>query len=220
MGAREGTSVVLGAGPTGRALVARLVADGGRVRLVTRSGRASIEGAETVAADVTDGPALAVACDGAAVVYGCVGLDYRGWPERWPPMMAGMIAGAEAVGARFVFMDNCYMYGPVDEPMREGMPGHRLRTQAGDTEPHHQDVAGGARGGAARGRRGPGESSRRCSASAASAASRPARRHRFVGDPDQPHSFTYVPDVADALVAVARADDAMGRAWNAPNAPP
>ena len=42
---------------------------------------------------------------------------------------------------------------------------------------------------------------------------------QVVGDPDQPHSFTYVPDVARALVTVARADDAMGQAWNVPNAP-
>ena len=42
---------------------------------------------------------------------------------------------------------------------------------------------------------------------------------RVVGDPDQPHSFTYVPDVARALVSVAEADDAMGQAWNVPNAP-
>ena len=42
---------------------------------------------------------------------------------------------------------------------------------------------------------------------------------QIVGDPDQPHSFTYVPDIARALVTVAHADDAMGEAWNVPNAP-
>ena len=42
---------------------------------------------------------------------------------------------------------------------------------------------------------------------------------QIVGDPDQPHSFTYVPDIARALITVAGADDAMGQAWNVPNAP-
>ena len=37
-------------------------------------------------------------------------------------MIAGMLAGAEAAGARFVFMDNCCMYGPVTEPMRKDLP--------------------------------------------------------------------------------------------------
>ena len=56
------------------------------------------------------------------MVYGCVGLDYRGWPVRWPPLMAGMMAGAEAARARFIFMDNLYMYGPVDGPLTEDLP--------------------------------------------------------------------------------------------------
>ena len=42
---------------------------------------------------------------------------------------------------------------------------------------------------------------------------------QVVGDPDQPHSFTYVPDIARALMTVADADDAMGAASNVPNAP-
>lgn len=40
-----------------------------------------------------------------------------------------------------------------------------------------------------------------------------------MGDPDQPHSFAYVPDIARALISVGNADDAMGQAWNVPNAP-
>lgn len=41
-----------------------------------------------------------------------------------------------------------------------------------------------------------------------------------LGDVDQVHAFTYVPDIARALVAIGEADDdAMGQAWHVPNAP-
>ena len=131
----DGRAVVLGAGPVGRELVQRLVDDGRDVRVVTRSGSASVPaGVEVVSADISDGHAAATACQDASVVYGCVGMDYTKWPERWPPMMTGMLAGAEAAGARFVFMDNCYMYGPVDVPMTEDLPltdyGNKPSTRA------------------------------------------------------------------------------------------
>ncbi|MGI9538837.1 MAG: NAD(P)H-binding protein, partial [Miltoncostaeaceae bacterium] len=113
--------VVLGAGPVGQALVESLRADDLPVRVATRSGT-RVADAEVLRADISDPAGATRACAGAAVVYACVGLDYTGWPERWPPMMAGMLAGATVAGARLVFMDNLYMYGPVEGPMREEMP--------------------------------------------------------------------------------------------------
>jgi nucleoside-diphosphate-sugar epimerase len=194
--------------------------------MVTRSGRASVDpGVEVIAADIADPEAAARACAGAAVIYGCVGLDYAGWPEKWPPMMAGMIAGAESAGASFVFMDNCYMYGPVDEPMREDMPlttyGRKPATRARITrmwqEAHATGrvpvasvrasdfygpgVANSALGDRSLGRIAAGKSA------------------QIVGDPDQPHSVTFVPDIARALMTVADAPDSFGEAWNVPNAP-
>jgi nucleoside-diphosphate-sugar epimerase len=40
-----------------------------------------------------------------------------------------------------------------------------------------------------------------------------------LGDPDAPHSWTYLPDVAAALVEVATQQRAWGRAWHVPTAP-
>src|SRR5690606_9866377 len=40
------------------------------------------------------------------------------------------------------------------------------------------------------------------------------------GDPDAPHSWTYVPDVAEALVTAAFDERSWGRAWHVPTAPP
>jgi nucleoside-diphosphate-sugar epimerase len=219
-------SVVLGAGPVGRSLASALHDDGRMVRMVTRSGHAHVAPAvEVMAGDVADLDAAVRACAGAETVYGCVGLDYTGWPEKWPPMMAGMLAGAEAAGAKFVFMDNCYMYGPVDQPMREDLPltgyGRKPATRARITrmwQDAHEtgrvqaasvrasDFYGPGVGNAALGDRSFGRI-----ASGKSA--------QIVGDPDQPHSFTYVPDVARALITIADSSDGFGEAWNVPNAP-
>ncbi len=45
------------------------------------------------------------------------------------------------------------------------------------------------------------------------------RAVQAIGDPDAPHSVTYVPDFARALVELARHDSAFGEAWRAPTAP-
>ena len=219
-------SVVLGFGPVGRSLTELLFAEGRPVRVVTRRGMVDApDGVDVQAADVSDVEAATEACRGAAVVYSCVGLDYAGWPERWPPMMAGMLAGAEAARARFVFQDNCYMYGPVDVAMTEDLPltnyGDKPATRAKLTRMWQEAHAAGrveAASVRAADFYGPGVTQAALGERAFGriAAGKSAQ---IVGDPDQPHSFAYVPDVARALVSVADADDAFGQAWNVPNAP-
>ncbi len=46
------------------------------------------------------------------------------------------------------------------------------------------------------------------------------RAVRLIGNPDAPHSFTYVPDIARALVRLGTDERAWGRAWHVPTAPP
>jgi nucleoside-diphosphate-sugar epimerase len=36
------------------------------------------------------------------------------------------------------------------------------------------------------------------------------------GDPDQPHAYTYMPDVADALVTLGHRPEAVGHVWHVP----
>ncbi|NNF53071.1 MAG: NAD-dependent epimerase/dehydratase family protein [Acidimicrobiales bacterium] len=219
-------SVVLGAGPVGRALTERLIADGRSVRVVTRSGRANVANeVEVMAGDVADPGSAKRTCAGASVVYGCVGLDYSGWPEKWPPMMAGMLTGAAAAGARFVFMDNCYMYGPVNVPMTEDLPltdyGKKPATRSKITR-MWQDAHKAGRVEVASVRAsdfyGPGVSAAALGDTSIGRLAK-GKSAQVFGNPDLPHSFTYVPDVAKALVSVAGADDAFGQAWNVPNAP-
>jgi nucleoside-diphosphate-sugar epimerase len=222
----EGSAVVLGAGPVGVALVERLVTDGVETRVVTRSGQAKVPaGVNVVAADISKSEQAIEACADASVVYSCVGLSYQGWPEKWPAMMAGMLDGAEAAGARFIFMDNCYMYGPVTVPMTEDLPltdyGNKPATRSKITRMWQQAHEAG-RVAAASVRAsdfyGPGVSQAALGDLSIGRLAK-GKSAQIVGDPDQPHSFTYVPDIARALVSVGQAEDAMGHAWNVPNAP-
>lgn len=221
-------NVVLGAGATGRAVVARLVDEGRPTRVVTRSGKADVpDGVEIVAADITDAAGAKRACEGAGVVYGCVGLPgYDGWPELFPPLMEGMLNGAEHAAAPFIFMDNLYMYGPVDTPRTEDMPltdyGNKPTVRAKITK-MWQDAHSAGRVKAAAVRAsdfyGPGVMLAALGDFTVGRMSR-GKAAQVFGDPDQPHEFTYVPDVARALISVADAgDEALGQAWHVPNAP-
>ena len=219
---------MLGAGPVGRALIARLAGENRPTRVVTRSGKADVpEGVDLRAADITDPEDAARACAGAGVVYGCVGLPgYDRWPELWPPLMQGMLRGAESADAPFIFMDNLYMYGPVDGPRTEDMAltdyGDKPAVRAKITHMWRDaHSAGRVRAAAVRASDfyGPGVTLAALGDFSVGRMSQ-GKSAQVFGDPDQPHAFTFVPDVARALVSVADAgDDALGQAWHVPNAP-
>lgn len=116
--------VVIGAsGGTGRALVRELHERGRRVRAVNRSGRAEAPpGVEVVAADARDADQMRRVCRGATVVYNSVNPPFPQWLEAFPPAVDGVLAGAEASGARMVFVDDTWMYGRTTGPMTEDLP--------------------------------------------------------------------------------------------------
>jgi nucleoside-diphosphate-sugar epimerase len=128
-------------------------------------------------------------------------------------------------GAVLVTTGNLYPYGPVDQPMREGMaepaPGQKARVRArmwADALAAHR--AGTVRAVEVRGSDyiGPdgvnGHMGERVVPRLLA-----GKAVRVLGSPDQPHSWTYTPDVAAALVAVAGREDAWGRAWHVPTNP-
>jgi nucleoside-diphosphate-sugar epimerase len=40
-----------------------------------------------------------------------------------------------------------------------------------------------------------------------------------LGDPDQPHTYTYIPDIGEGLAVLGEHPDAPGQAWHLPNDP-
>lgn len=205
----------------------RLVTAGHEVLGVCRSGRSEAPpGATIEAGDAADVTRVKELARDASVVYGTMGLPYPQWQEKWPPIVEGLITAAETAGGRLVFADNLYCYGPQEQPLREDMPltdygtkpALRSRMVRSFLDAHQQGRAPVAmvRASDFYGPRvllsGLGDR-----VFPRILAGKPAQ---LLGDPDQPHVFTYVPDFARALETLGQADDeAFGQAWHVPNAP-
>ena len=123
--------VVFGAaGAIGGAVVGELLREGRSVRAVSRGGRAP-EGAQGVAADVADPAEAAAAAADAAVVYHCASPPYTKWPQLFPALTRSILGAAESSGAKLVFADNLYAYGPVDGRCARTCPLSRVAARAG-----------------------------------------------------------------------------------------
>jgi nucleoside-diphosphate-sugar epimerase len=181
-------------------------------------------GVELVTADLADESEAKRACDGADVVYHCANPPYAEWPELHPPLMRAVIDGASSTGARLVFGDNLYAYGPVDGPLTEDLPyrasGPNGRTRARIAE----DLMTAHEQGRIRATIGRGsdffgpyayQSTVGDRVFARALAGKPAS---LLGDPDTPHSVTYIEDFARALVTLGVRDEALGAVWHVPNA--
>ena len=108
----------------GSRIMEELLAKGKSVRMVNRSGQATLpEPVELVSGDATDAEFARQASQGASVVFQCLNPPYSQWPEIFPALQAGVLEGAIAAGAKMVSMENVYMYGsPGGKPMTEDMP--------------------------------------------------------------------------------------------------
>jgi nucleoside-diphosphate-sugar epimerase len=204
----------------------RLATRGVRVRGVCRSGNTEApEGTELAAGDIAKTGRAEELCHGAEVVYGCVGVDYTRWPELWPPIVDGLLAGAAAAGARLVFADNLYSYGPHDAPLTEDLLlteyGKKPALRARMTERFLQADSDG-RVPVALVRASDFYGPRALNSLLGERVFPMAptgKKAQLIGDIDQPHTYTYVGDFARALVSVAEDPEAMGQIWHVPSSP-
>ena len=229
--------VVFGAGAVGLAIADTLLARGvapGQVRLVSRGGPGSLPaGVQSLGGDVSDASFAIAAAAGARVVYQVLNAPYHQWARDFPPLQHGVIAAAAAAGARLVTLENVYAYGaparrpdgttvpftedsPLTPHTRKGTVRAQMHTElmaahaAGRVEVtvgRASDYFGPSGGQAVN----LGEQAMR-----AALAGRPAQ---VLGDPDQPHTYSYIPDIASGLVILGEHPDAPGKVWHLPNDP-
>ncbi len=223
--ARPELHVIFGAGQIGTRLAEELLARGHRVRMVRRGqpGR-PIPGLEWRRADITDAEATTEATRGATVVYDCANpAEYHRWDELLPPLKRGVRAAAARAGARLVVLDCLYMVGrpekvPFDEdtPMRPCSHKGELRAMLA-RELFEAHARGDVRAttGRASDYFGP-------DVPLALLGTRFAERLmagkplEMGGDPDQPHGYSYGPDVARGLAVLGANPSADGKAWHLP----
>jgi nucleoside-diphosphate-sugar epimerase len=213
------STLIVGAGPTGRHTAFLLASAGHEVKLVSRKGgRACHPGITHIAADASDARALSALAPGAGTIINCAMPAYDRWPEEFPPIASAVLRAAEAAGADVVTLSNIYGYGRFTGPLTESTPlaphtvkgrvraamwDAALRSPVRATEVRASDYLGHGAvtyfslfvlPGALRG-----------------------EASRFPGDVDLPHSWSFTKDVARTLVAAAASDASWGRAWHVPS---
>jgi nucleoside-diphosphate-sugar epimerase len=220
----EALHVVFGFGQVGRTVAAHLASLDLQVRVVSRQRPAALpDGIDWWPADAADPDAAAGAAKGAAAVYQCLNAPYTAWAQQFPPLQRGVLTAAQRNDALLVTLENVYGYGPTGgRPMTEDLPlaatTVKGRTRAAMTD-ELLAAAGTGRVRVAIGRAsdffGPGvtESALGKQVFANALA---GKRADFLGNPDLPHSYSYVPDIAAGLVTLGTDERAAGQVWHLP----
>lgn len=222
--------VIFGTGPLGRAVLRELLGSGRcDVRIVHRTAdRGDMpDPVEVVACDACDAEAVKAVTQDAGVVYQCAQPAYTDWPARFPPLQAAVVDGAAASGAKLVVAENLYMYGPTGgRPLREDLPHGatgkkgvtRARMAAQLLEAHR---AGKVRVAIARASDFYGEGVLNSwMGDVVFGSLIRGKAAKVLGDPDLPHTVTYVGDFGRAMVVLGERDEALGQAWHVPSSEP
>ena len=221
--------LVIGYGPVGAATVALLKARGEDVRVAQRKRPYGLPAdVPFIACDVTEPDSLRAAAKGATQIVLSIGLRYSGavWRENWPKLMANFVQILGETGARAVFVDNLYMYGPQSEPLVETMPLSDLPLKPAARAAATRIWQAAAKQGKIRFAAlrapdfyGPGVGLSALGDTSLGALAK-GKAALWINDPDLPHDVAYVPDFARAVVTLLDApDEAYNQAWHVPCAP-
>ena len=222
----SGLCVVTGAGPVGWTVAEQLAERGERIRVLTRSGSGPEHpDIEKVRMDVSNPALLGDAFEGAAAVFHCIhGSSYSAaaWERELPTAEQAVLAAAGEAGAVVVFPESLYSYSSPERVMTEDSPreaegGKRgiraalLRAREASATDTVSVVAGDFFG----------PRVRMAHAGERMVPAVLARRPlQVVGNADQPHSFTFVPDLAAAMIVAAGKPELWNRVLHAPTNPP
>jgi nucleoside-diphosphate-sugar epimerase len=181
---------------------------------------------EWLAADAADPVQTRTACQGATVVYHCAQPPYQRWAAQFPALTQSIAEAAAAAGARLVYADNLYAYGPVGGALTEELPAWATTSKGRVRALMAERLLAAHRSGTlqvAIGRSsdyyGPGGANSVVGDILFGAAV-VGNRARWLGRLDLPHSLNYLPDVARALRILGTRPEALGGVWHLPAAEP
>lgn len=219
-------AVIGGTGFAGAATVNAFLERGHRVRVISRHVKADARpNVEAVAADANDVAALTKALEGVHTAVLCARPDYWRWPTELVPMFQRAIDAAKQSGTRLVLCDNLYEYGIPTGPLTESSavrphgPKGRARKEGAELliRAHEQGQVQVAIGRAAD-FFGPGVDSTPTKMLFGNAVQ--GKSVRLFGVGDTLHSVSFIKDVGQGLVTLAEHDEAFGKVWHLPVAPP
>lgn len=217
--------VVTGAGPVGWTVAEQLAEQGHSVRVLTRSGSGPDHPlVERRTLDVSDPAQLGEAFEGAKAIFHCIhGSAYSAsaWAKELPKAERAVLAAAGEAGAVVVFPESLYSYSEPGNTMAEHSPrdargGKRgirtalLNLRSASTTDTVSVVAGDFFGPRVR----TAHAGERMVPTLLS-----GKGVQVIGSAEQPHSFTYVPDLAAAMIKAAQAPSLWNRVWHAPTGP-
>jgi nucleoside-diphosphate-sugar epimerase len=196
--------------------------------VINRSGTAPVpDDIEVLGGDASD-PAFAIAAArGAQVIYQTLNPPYYQWVELFPALQASVLAAAQATGARLVSMENVYMYGrPAGQPLTETRPyaadtkkGMLRARMAGELLAAHEAGNVQVAIGRASDYFGPRGGAQSILGDRVIPAALAGKTAMVLGDPDQPHTYTYIPDIGEGLAVLGEHPAAPGEVWHLPNDP-
>jgi len=218
--------VIFGTGPVGCWTARALREMDLTVRAINRSGKRPVlmpEKVEIVKADASAPKQAIEAAQGAAVIYQALNPPYHKWHELFSGLQAGAMAAAKASGARYVSIENLYMYDS-SKPITENSPQTpkakkgELRKKMGEevmtahrrgeiqaTALRSSDYYGPGVEGSALGERVFGNMVA-------------GKKAQLSGSDQMPHSWAYIEDVGKATAILGTRDEALGKVWIAPHA--
>jgi nucleoside-diphosphate-sugar epimerase len=228
-------AVIFGTGPLGRATMNELVKRGEHVRMINRSGRLeqAPKNVEIIATDASNLESAIQASRGASVIFNCVGTAYtsQAWETQMPVLWNNILQAATSSKAKLVIGDNLYVYDQVgtntpENRIHENLPHSstarkgraRIRVVESMLEAHRSGLVQVT---FARGSDffGPYASDQSQLGNRVFPALLAGKAAQLIGNPDLPHTLTFIEDFGRAMVMIADHDQAFGRAWHVPNAP-
>src|SRR5829696_9027278 len=199
--------VIFGTGAIGLATLEALLRRGETVRMINRSGTARVpDDVEVVGGNATDPQFTIDVTRGARVVYQTLNPPYERWVEEFPALQASVLAAAETHGARLVSMENVYMYGrPAGRPLTEtrDYAAHTKKGKLRGRMAHelldaHQSGSVAVAIGRASDYFGPRGGAQSNLGDRLFPAALAGKTATVLGDPGQPHTYTYIPTSAKA----------------------
>ncbi len=220
---------ILGAGGAiGNELAKALTSYTTDIRLVSRNPTKVNPGDTIMAADILNRDELKKAVSGSSVVYVTVGFPYnlKKWQDRWPKLIADLVALCKDEKFKLVFFDNVYMYdkdrlNPMDETAPINPPSKKGRVRAG-IEKTIMDAAreGDIQALIARSADyyGPGAKNNSVLYQTLIKPLSQGKKATVLGGDGFKHSYTFTPDAGKATGILGNSDKAYGQVWHLPTA--